>query len=454
MVMMTMATLMIMTLASLTPPTYFLNISTPSTLTSTLTSTQEGYVYYGYVPASNPPEAYLDVVGISDLTNVWVYDLMDGSLITSTAIRRMELYTYIVPSERYLKVVSDKPIAVSISCVRFVGDTFYPSIDGGFAGKEFIFMAFPTQLVLGGTHYGTNTFYAIEDCEVAVYNATGSEVSMFRLSAYSYKDMVLLGRSVYRVVSTGRIMICIAVGNGLTFLPSVTGGFVGNIFFSSLRAWERGALMVFAQKESFVEAVNMMAPSWASALWPPLKNNLKAGQYLYKSLGMDARLVIMGREDISILSGDTQGGDGPQWLGDDIAIAGVKGGEDFYFYAPTKAIVFSPRDSLTIIDNETISMPRDTYIELQAGYHRLKGDQTLILQVCGVDGGFDDWGSYLISPQGVEVSYPQPTSKPPTPNNIVYYLISGLSAAIIFLGVAVHFLRKRRLMKIKESHKP
>lgn len=410
---------------------------------------EEGeYVYYGYAPSSSQtPEigdnAYLDIVGVNDTTRVYVYDLVRGKEIWSGVLNRMELKSPLIPFETYFKVVSDKPIAASISGGRvysFGGNTFYPATSRGFVGKEFIFMALPTAY--------THIIFAFEDSEVKIFNATGAEQKRLKLSSYSYahhpKDFFFAARSVYRVVSTGNIMISTWTGNAITFLPSATGGFVGRIFFGAPIAWFAGSIMVFAYEDSSIRAIDLASPAWFMALWPTVKRDLKAGRYFYQKTE-DRRLLIESTGDISVLCGDTQDGDDPKWFGDDIAIAATRPNQEFHFYAPTKAIIFAYKDTSATIDGYSWYIPKDTFIELGPGYHTLKADETLIIQVVGtgiVPPGFDDWGSCLLAPQDVEVSHTVP--KPPQRDFTVYPIIGGPIVAAALLTAFIWVKRRRR----------
>ena len=195
---------------------------------------QEVYEYYGYVPnlnytygldevpqpTSDDPHpgwhidlngtAYLDIIGMEDDTEVSVYGIIkpdEPQLLASRKISRMELWTYRLPRDYYFKVVADKRVAVT-----FGGGTmyqhqqggvscFYPSVDGGFAGTEFIFMAQPSGIPGHAFVAVHHAIYAVEDSHVTIYNDQGRVVWEKDIAANNSRQKILLEppRKVYRI---------------------------------------------------------------------------------------------------------------------------------------------------------------------------------------------------------------------------------------------------------------
>ena len=132
--------------------------------TAPLAEQEDEYVFYGYAPATvrpvffakaNGPEhryvgssPQLTIVGIHDDTRVEVHNLADEGVIASFTIDRMEFRRISLDNETYFKVVSDKLVSALLSgggwrqsdgTVIHGASTFYPSVDGGYIGDEFIF---------------------------------------------------------------------------------------------------------------------------------------------------------------------------------------------------------------------------------------------------------------------------------------------------------------------------
>jgi len=414
----------------------------------------EEYVYYAYVPAGSHPAgignySYLDIVGLQDSTHVEVYNLTTRGLVNSTTVNQMELYTVLVPDESYVKVVADKRVVAAVSgggVYNFGGNTFYPAATGGLIGKEFIFMAFPSEY--------RHAIFAYEDAQVTIYNSTGGQVYSTTLSAYNFEVLpytVLAMRGLYRVESTGRITVSTWTGNAFTFVPSPRGGYVGRAFYASPVAWEGGVLMVFAYEDAHVKAVDPTVPSWAAALWPVLDADVKAGEYLFVRTG-DKNLLIVSTGAISLLAGDTQGGNAPGQLGDDIAQAGLRANEEFNFYAPTTAVVFASRDVRATLDGQMAVFARGSYTLLTPGYHRLAAEGPLLVEVVGSDQGFDDWGTYLLCEQDLAAAFDLPP--PPAsllsgsgmPLMLFLAPIIALPVVAVILVVLLLLRRRRRAL--------
>ncbi|MFB0504084.1 MAG: hypothetical protein ACETWE_09640 [Candidatus Bathyarchaeia archaeon] len=183
------------------------------------------WVFHGYAPPtvkpifhgteghryiSSPPQ--LTIVGIHDGTSIKVYNLTDKGVIASLIINRTELRRIPLTNETYFKVVSDKQVSVLLSGgAGFYGgihgsSTFYPSIDGGYVGYEFVFA--PVNSTNGALH-----IFLVEDAHVTVQDAQGNVVEELEATAGATKTTYLrkspggaysLALETYTVVSTGR----------------------------------------------------------------------------------------------------------------------------------------------------------------------------------------------------------------------------------------------------------
>ena len=452
------------------------------------TAVEDGVLVYNFTRFP----AILSIVGINDSTQVEVYDLTSMELLASKTIDRMELWTVQLGSretgetvpeaeEAYIKVVSDKIVAVHLGggpgrafqggggggLIVFGSYVFYPSTDSGFASREFIFMATETTWK-PDMYFGEHDVYhifGVEDCHVTVFNADGVEVTELDVVAGSFNKISLSAGYVYRVSSTGRILICGISDECFKYLPSLTGGFVGKHFLGTVlgQTQEQGreSILVVAHEDAEVSVLDTTRPGWLIALQgPDLKKSLVAGEYWFDSTmrgGIPVRIDSTGR--ISVLMGKGVGGG---WsaetntsfienLGDDVSIAGVRAGETFGFFAPTSAIVFATQDSTVEIDDMPVAMQQDEYYSLLPGQHTVRGNAPIVVEILGEGTAspaasgttWCSWGGYLVSSQGSEVTYPEP---PPIGGfgELITYIAVGVAVPIVIIIAAILIRKKRK----------
>jgi len=228
------------------------------------------YTYYGVVPAkicrynltdtndrnskwilatgSTGNASLFVIVAAEDNTHVKVYDLTRDKIADDFNINGMKKHYVLLANGTTFKVVSNNPVSVmllnyhSIPAASALSITspigFFTTTDGLYVGKKFIIM---------GTGGGTSNDYTLLALEKASITVTGDDNTQntYNLDVNSYQNIMLSPFKVYKIESTGSIMIQlvgipgIGVGSCSCFpVPSVNGGFVGTFFLSkSLRWW-------------------------------------------------------------------------------------------------------------------------------------------------------------------------------------------------------------------------
>lgn len=465
-------------------------------------------VFYVYVPKPLREAYTLNIIGIEDQTKVTIYDISKrpASILKETTINKKEILSYGETKEAYLKIVSNKPvIAVAGASTKDAlfapsGTTFYPSLDGGYVGKRFLFMSISgwlletSQAVLAGIRrpgpYAT-IVYAVEDASFIVTDEESGEIiAEATLTANSYLEIFLERKKMYRVESTGKIMIA-AWSTGLTALPSVSGSFVGRRFFMMIMyyqivwyqsTWQnaagRGAFLIFAYEPGIVKVYDADTnevlythefkkpgeywyvygpnppPSTAAGAPPPTPYdpNLKP-----KNIRIESTC------DISVYGGDgggpiEGGGEGSEfwdkeWRGlfglpSDICFAGGKDGKEFWVFADRYAIIFAGEDDtrLTVEGLKVVqrraeevkierTLRQDEYLVLEWGYYHITSNKPIIVEL-STGGGIEYFGNYL-------VSYPEiPVKSPEIGQQTFPIWIIIVPVAVVAL-IAVIFLRKR-----------
>jgi hypothetical protein len=382
----------------------------------------------------------------------------------------MELFTVKVPRDTYFKVVSDKRVAASIGggpgyhsgAPAGLGggsgpgpgggwSLFYLSTDGGFAGKEFIFMAQPSGRYAEASppHH---TIFAVEEAEVTVYDAAGNSVLRRTMKANStYSGPFIRLREVYRVVSTGRIMFSNWVGNSYTVLPSMFGGFVGTRFFTKEEAASHGRLetvflMVIAQDQAVrVRAFDPLANKvFGEGTVEPRRMFLAdENQIPYKRentiVTTTAPAIVFSGDVNASATGETR----IYQIADGVTFFGIKADQPASFFIVAKGIVFSPDANARVtIDGLTINVKKGGYATLPTGLLTVTSNATIIVEALSQAdrGQLLSWGSYLITPEAVDIVYPPPQVKEEFPITMVG---AAIAAVILVFIVALVTVRRR-----------
>ena len=462
----------------------------------TVLAADDQYVFYGYAPTTKGTIALskptvnatefltggirLFIIGTSDGTDVEVYDLADNALLDSTIVNAMEVYELTLENETFFKVVSDKMVSALLEggAPRIWTtshqhpaegySTFYPSIEGSFIGREFVFLATKTFWVPMIYTYEEDLyhFYGLEQAHVTVYDATGETAADFDVDARSSSRIKLKSGEVYRAVSTGNIMILATHEDAFTYLPSLTGGFAGKHFMAtrpgSTWAGDKQTTLVIAQEDSEVSVYDLTRPGWQIAMsGPDVKDSIAAGE-IWFSTEMEANkpVGVESTANVAILFGGggyqwgtsyTEPFQEPQNMGEDISFLAVNAGEEISFYAPSMAIIFATDESIAEVDGVAGTMEKDGYRILLEGFHKARADKPLVIEVLGdantyssadVEHGYEDWGSYLIPVQSIGLAFPEP---PPIGGmgELLTYIIGGV-VAVVAVVVIVVVLRRRR----------
>jgi len=481
------------------------------------------YVYYAYIPPSLcnlsvverlGPEVYefavktynytsfpsnLELVGIEDNTNYYLYDLSTRELIRSGSLNKHQRVTISLGEFRtstepfevedyYLKLVTDKPVSALLwgglfkMEIPFYGaaewriaetiSTFIPSVDSSFIGKEFVFIAFQTfwQPKLYVNEENRYNLFATEDAKVKIYDSQGNlvqELSVGRLSMA--RTDKLEPWSVYRVESTGNIMVYGTSMDSMTYVPSLTGGYVGRDFIAtragSLWAGDKQSFIVVALEDARVSLYDMRKPAGSAA---DVTLEVKKGEMAFDtSIQVSVPLRVKSTGDITLLVGGNEWGWGatwskdqgfviPEYISEDVTLLGAKEGQEIGFYAPYRAVLFASGDTEVEINGIPREMRRDDFITLASGTYIVKPSSApVVVEIMGdtnvcalswgpyITKGFDDWGAYLISPDVLYKTY-APIEEG---GGVDIFLYAGAGAAAAAVAVVLVVLMRRKRAK-------
>jgi hypothetical protein len=450
------------------------------------------HVYYGYVPPSTdlpaldelvkgakmnftPPSghALLDIVAYEDGTRVELYDIVSGLLVNATTLNALEKATFFVPYGMYFKVVASKRVGVLLTGGQaayspgyFSGvATFYPSVEGGFRGKTFVFMPAPATHQYGYTMdlvHRNFYLFALEDTSWELKD---------RIEKFSTKDSTRRGEvastilqsrvtqggvsaavgydSVFKLTSTGEVIVGSVALGALVQVPALTGGYVGKTFWAPVHATYRQpgrtAALVIVPLEPGKVTVYKREDMSVVAEREFTDSDVAQKNYWFLKLGIGRfDLLVKSTGDITVLIAQTLTEESPDFIGDGIAFLGSRPNQEVRFFTPSTAIVFSPEDQTAIIDGETRTLKRDQFVILGSGVHSVKGSGHLIIQIVAPGAqGFQKWGHYLIEPADIDASYSDVPELFERGMPITTYI--GIAVAVVAVGVvAFLFVRRRK----------
>lgn len=450
------------------------------------------HVYYGYVPPSTdlpsldelvegikvnftPPggHALLDVVAYRDGTRVELYDVVSGLLLNSTLLNAMEKATFYVPYGTYFKLVASARVGVLLTGGSSAYDpgyfsgvaTFYPSVEGGFRGKNFLFMPAPATHQYGYTmdlvHRNLYVF-ALEGTDVNLVDRVGRFSASESLKPRDVFGAVLQSRvnqggvsaavgydAVFKLTTTGEVMVSSVALGALIYVPALTGGYVGRSFWApnhaTYRQTGRSAVLVIVPLEPGKVTVYRRDDMSVIAEHEFTESDVAERRYWYLSLGIGRfDTLIQSTGDISVLIAQTLQEDSPDFIGDGITFLGSRPNQEVRFFTPSMAVVFAPEDQTAWINGQQKELKRDQFIVLGSGVHSVKGTGHLIIQVIAPGAqGFQKWGHYLIEPADVDASYPDVPEL--FQKGIPILLYAGIGGLIVIAAaVAFIFLRRRK----------
>ena len=413
-------------------------------------------------------KSLLAVVASEDGTNFEVYNLVTSQLIASGTIGSMEKRLILMDNGTAFKVVSDKMVSVLLLNYQQLPSedvtegptpaTYYTSTDGLYVGKEFVFMASEYQ---SGTFF---TILAIEKSTVTVTDEDGGQ-NTYSVETNMYKNIVLTPFKVYKIESTGNIMVqstAMRAGDSIPCftVPSAEGGFVGKFFLTeSVKSWDANrdlGYRIMASEDANVkvydletkQVINEFSVTGGNGIgFRPIANAICVESdkpismsYIHNSSIEQARSIT--------------GGYGGEFYGYGIGVTfiTIRSNEDTVFHMPVDANVeayfFASEATQLTIDSITQTIQANSgFMYTTLGTHTVSADHNVILQVnfWPLEPEYQgDWYTGAAIPC-VETANTNPTV---TITLIgegfpMMYLIVGVGVAAVAVIVGIFFLRRR-----------
>jgi len=408
-------------------------------------------------PGTAMTQASIVVVGNHDGTRVSAYALPGKELLGEFTVNKLEERSLRVANASFFKVVSERPVTVV-----FMGGVdyerkqafmtaFFPSIQGGYVGREFVFLAVVSPN-MPWTHQPYRV-YALEDSELKLWDANGSKVREFKLSANQVEELPLSPWAVYRLESTGSVLLHTWV-MGSIFYPAVTGGFVGKLFYGSSGVtdwWPRvmpPAFVMTGLQDAKLNVVDLeFKRKYDDATLAATSNVTMQVKAAYMAVESDTPIMLLLHNT-------------------GVTYTGLAAGQTAYVQVPTKgptdgeAYIFAYKETMVTMDDVTVKLSADEAMSLPGGFHKLSTTENMLIEVVdwpsqqwpGSIAGqtkipeiwrLDGFGTVIPSVQSLSVRYEGLKLKPPLEQGPPWtYILAGVAAVVVLILILL--IAKRR----------
>ncbi|MFB0504442.1 MAG: hypothetical protein ACETWE_11460 [Candidatus Bathyarchaeia archaeon] len=451
-------------------------------------ATQSSYTYYGFVPSRiycfNPNDAYpndplgaltrrpphnaseidhvreygvLLITGNHDNTRCQLYRLPEKQLLEEFSLDKLELKAATLPNGTFFKLVSDKFVTVVLKGGAFINrviadtynadvSTYYPSVDGGYVGKEFIFPA-----TLGRVLFTPYRIFSLEDCTVEIYKADGSLFKEFDVSANSIIKFSPSNGTVYHIESTGYIMVSTFSFTESYFVPSVEGGFVGKTFYGNgeKRLGGRGEwafrsyTFISSVESSKAELSDLNVRKWVREFDVPSHSAVTVTTNDLTEVAFETACYVLSAEDpvtvLYISNSTVEGG---------VSAAGLRANEKALIQVPEgEAFIFAIEDCTLTLNGLKFELGADEFMPLDLGIYEIEATGRVAIQIADIAEyrGLLGFAEALPAVEAVGLSPEDLEIKPLTEEeggfNMTYIVAA---AAVVIVAAAGFMLYKRR----------
>lgn len=322
----------------------------------------------------------LNITGSADETSYKVTNLATGAVIAEGGLVKLQ-HVAIAVGSAPIRLDTSAYVLATIGWDwrgnDWGGSFFYPnSKDGSFVGREFVIWV-PVLT-------GNNEFlaFAHETSDVTIVDANGNTVysATLPLNSFAKLNPPVLVATSYSVKSTGDISLQSSAGSAGTTVPSRTGSEVGRSFLFGTGNFQRGALALYAYSDGVVNSVNL--DNGATVI----NKDVTAGNFYYFSGFGKTHQYLTSSADISVLAGDTEGGDAIRWIGDDYTIYRGRDGLDILVHGQVgpSSVVAGFNGTTVTIDGTVHSMNAGDRVAIAPdALHRVIADKPVQVQAFG-----------------------------------------------------------------------
>ena len=484
---------------------FFVVVAVSTVIIAGFSSAANEYTYYGKVPdriwqlrpvdwraqpacqdpnhwvVYNSPSLYalLAIVSAWDGVEVKVFNVTAKQQIAQATLKSMQPLYLLLRNGTFFKVIASKPVTVQLinynqtpqfplALLPPTIHTFYYSVDGTYVGKEFVFVA--TQGSLTATDY---TILAVEPADVTVERDDGQSFTL-KLDANGYKYVTLSPFRVYRIRSSGNIMVMSGAIPGIGAyettcfaIPSVQGGFTGTYFLTrAFKAIEWGwdkirdyGFRVLATSETKIELYDLETQNKIGEYVIPAEGGITLRPNAYAiALVSDHPVTFkfMHNGSIEIENAGMGGGYYCGYPRSTLFLL-LKPGEDTMVQIPSNASVeaylFAREDAEVVIDDSLrIRVGADTpYLFTMPGLHKVRSDKEVLIQINMWPRYPPEQGlwftGYVIPPLESANLKPNVTVTLPGTKTPATYYYAAAAGVVVVAAIAILVLRRRKKEK-------
>ncbi len=356
-------------------------------------------------------KSLLVIVAYADDTNVEVYDLTTSIRISQGNLNSMGKLLVLLDNGTHFKVVSDKMVSVELlnyqqipSADALVGPlphTYYTSVNGLYVDKEFMLMASEQMGLYTDQGYGAfYTILAVEKSTVTVTDDEGGSNS-YSLDANSYKCIMLEPFKVYRIESTGNIMVQSGSipgpggnynGNSCYPVPAAEGGFVGTFFItrSNRESWDNVkdyGFMILASQDTKVKLFDLDTKQLINEISVTGGSGITIKpKYSAIVLQSDNPITVCYTDSGNIEQAKAQQGGTYAGYGNGVMFITIQPAEDTMIHLPTDAHVetyfFASEATQLMIDGNTQTLQANVgLLYTVPGTHTIQSDHNVVVQI-------------------------------------------------------------------------
>jgi hypothetical protein len=360
-------------------------------------------------------KSLLVIVATDDNTNVEVRNLADNSLLSSAHLDNMQKSLVLLANGTRFKVVSDKIVSVLLLNYQQTPastanegpnpSTFFTDVNGLYVGKKFVLMGSEQPGASIGVSSAIGAFYTILALEKSTVTITKDDntVSTYTIDANSYKFIALDPFRVYKIESTGNIMLQsgTVAGKGSVnttpcfAVPSTEGGFVGTTFFSrSMKSqewtWDPGrdyGFRISASEDASVKVYNLETKELMRDLKVKGGTGLAIQPEAYAIfVQSDKPVTLTYIHNGSIEQSPTGAGGTYGGYGNGVMFIGIQPNENTMINLPVEANIeayFFAKEATTLtIDDVTKTINANSYVLFtERGTRTVRSDHNVILQL-------------------------------------------------------------------------
>jgi len=422
-------------------------------------------------------KALLVIVGTEDNTNIKVYNFPNKTILDQATINGMEKHFVLLANGTKFKVVADKQVFVMLLNYQKIPPsnvydgptphTFYTTTDGLYVGKKYILMGSEQTNVIPTTEY---IILALEKSQVTV-TRDDAQQSTYSLEANTYKFIELSPFRVYKIESTGNIMLqSMFLRYDVSdpaysvvpcfYVPSAEGGFIGkNFFTTSTKSWDANkdcGYRISALEDTKVKIFDLDTKQLLSELTIKGGNGVaikpKAEAIAVQSdKPISLSLIHNGSiEQTRVVIGEYSG------YGHGVMFIGIQPDEETIIYIPKEAQVeayfFANEETQLIIDGELKTLQANSASLYTAiGTHIVQSNKNVVLQInfwplepeCQ---GLWFTGAVIPCIETVDDN-PSVTLTPIEEGFPIMYIIIGGGATAVIIIIAALLIMKRKAVK-------